>query len=69
MLKIVIIVSNIMGLKAKPSNLIRFYSITLELVDIISIQMCTLNVPLNPTTRAIFRISDETISPKSVYHA
>ena len=28
--------------------------------------MYTLNVLLNPTNRAIFRISDETISPKSI---
>ena len=51
-----------MGLKAKPPNLIQFYSITPKL-DIINIQMCTLNVTLNPTTSAIFCISDETTSP------
>ena len=38
MFKIVIIVSNIMGPRAKPSNLIKAYSITPEL-DIISIGM------------------------------
>ena len=36
-----------------------FYSTTPEL-DIITIQMCTLKVTLNPTTSAIFCISDET---------
>ena len=70
MLKIVIMNLNIMGLKAKPPNLIRFCSITPELVHIISSQMCTqLNMTLNSTTRAIFRISHEIISPKSIYNA
>ena len=54
-----------MGLKARPPNLIQFYSVTPNL-DIISIQICTLNVTLYPTTGAIFRISNVTISSKSI---
>ena len=54
-----------MGLKTNLSNLIPFYSITPEL-DIVCIQMDTLNMTLNFTTSGIFRISDETISPKSI---
>ena len=65
MLKIVTIVSNIMGLKAKPPNSIQFYSITPKL-DIISIQMYTINVTLNPTASPIRRISNETISLNSI---
>ena len=45
MFKIVKIVSNIMGSKVKPPNLIHFYSITPEL-DAISIQMS--HATLNP---------------------
>ena len=60
------IVSNIMGPKPKPPNSIQFYSTTPEL-DVISIQMCTLNVTLNPTTRAIFCISVETTQLNSMY--
>ena len=65
MLKIVVIVSNIMGLKAKPTNLIQFYSNTPKL-DIIRIQMCSQNVTLNLTTNAIFHIYGEAISPMSI---
>ena len=61
MLKIVIIVSNILGWNAKRTSLVQFHSVTPELA-IISCQKYT----QNPDTNAIFRISRQTISPKSI---
>ena len=60
-LKIVIIVSNILGWNAKHTSLVQFHSVTPELA-IISCQKYT----QNPNTNAIFRISRQTISPKSI---
>ena len=56
-----------MGLKANPQiwcNSIQ----SLQNYITISIQMCTRNVILNPTTSAIFRISDEIISSRSIQY-
>ena len=51
MLKIVIIVSNNIELKAKSPNLIQFYPIIPKL-DITSLQMCTLSMTLKALTNA-----------------
>ena len=61
MLKIVIIVSNILGWNAKRTSLVQFHSVTPELA-IISYQ----NYTQNPDTNTIFRISRQTISLKSI---
>ena len=61
MLKIVMIVSNILGWNAKRTSLVQFHSVTPELA-IISCQKYT----QNPDTNAIFPISHQTRSPKSI---
>ena len=61
MLKNVILVSNILGWNAKRTSLVQFHSVTPELA-IISCQKYT----QNPDTNAIFCISRQTRSPKSI---
>ena len=61
MLKIVIIVSNTLGWNAKRTSLVQFHSVTPEL----AIKSCQ-KYTQNPDTNAIFRISRQTRSPKSI---